>query len=886
MARSIEELLLRHLRKRNPDDPRGQPSPGLPINADAARHYCSHLTDRSRAHVDPDAVAAVSSMVVEADGVVRTTYSHDRFHNIPTFSGYAFFKNLTGPRLAGAWITATAIKSVFEHLPRALSFTGDRNWTIGFVVRPLVEILSQRAFPLTTEQVLASIDNSVRAFRASPPNYVGPGATPFDYQSLGPAIRACGCLADHPLSPQDKDLLERLYQYLAGIGFTAEARTWAQALGRAIGIQEQDPMLSTEPFGQEINRCINEGDKERRDYSRRLIDYAVTVSVHSKPAKAWFKTAREIVDDNPDFARELIPAWLAAFAHDDRTIVIQNETYHDGDWEKWSKIQHRLARNTAAICGIAHMARMLDHPRALSSCADVIEHVARCKHAARTQSLPVAKAALASIENSTLPAAANLARLSLSVRWPTLKKAVEKSFEKYLAAHNLSRDDVEEAGVPDFGLKDGAVRIPIGESAHAELTLAGSETPKVTWHHADKSSPKLPPALKKSHPAECAAVKELATEIEKNLKTQRTRLDLLFRRQTDWPLDLWRERYLNHGLIGPMARRLIWLIDGQPLLHFTDHFEDIAGQPVAVKDSTRISLWHPALRPASEVGAWRRRLEILEITQPLKQAHREVYLLTDAERRTATYSNRFAGHIVKNQATLALSQVRKWKMGLYGGDSSPSLRLPHFNLRAEWWLESAGPDTDRLGFPLYFATDQVRFYFEGEPGPIAIDRVPPLAFTEIMRDVDLFVSLASVGNDPTWQDGGPGGRYREYWHNYSFGDLTETALTRKTVLQSLLPRLSKIRDRASLNDKFLVIRGDMRTYKIHLGSGNILMEPNDQYLCIVPDRSTFTHAADVFLPFEGDSTLAVILSKAFLLAEDKKITDPTITRQITTPVYS
>ena len=36
----------------------------------------------------------------------------------------------------------------------------------------------------------------------------------------------------------------------------------------------------------------------------------------------------------------------------------------------------------------------------------------------------------------------------------------------------------------------------------------------------------------------------------------------------------------------------------------------------------------------------------------------------------------------------------------------------------------------------------------------------------------------------------------------------------------------------------------------------------------------------MFLPFEGDSTLSIILSKAFLLAEDRKISDPSITRQI------
>jgi len=148
-----------------------------------------------------------------------------------------------------------------------------------------------------------------------------------------------------------------------------------------------------------------------------------------------------------------------------------------------------------------------------------------------------------------------------------------------------------------------------------------------------------------------------------------------------------------------------------------------------------------------------------------------------------------------------------------------------------------------------------------------------------MRDVDMFVGVASLGNDPNWLDGGPEVRYRDYWHSYSFGELTESAKTRKQVLEMVVPGL-KIAERCKLNDKFLVVRGDIRTYKIHLGSGNILMEPNDQYLCIVPSRGGELGKNQVFLPFEGDQTLAVILSKAFLLAEDKKITDSTITRQL------
>jgi len=147
-----------------------------------------------------------------------------------------------------------------------------------------------------------------------------------------------------------------------------------------------------------------------------------------------------------------------------------------------------------------------------------------------------------------------------------------------------------------------------------------------------------------------------------------------------------------------------------------------------------------------------------------------------------------------------------------------------------------------------------------------------------MREVDLFVSVASVGNDPNWVDGGPGGHHRNYWRSYSFGDLNSSAETRREVLVRLLPKL-KIAKQCSLDKKFLVVKGALRTYKIHLGSGNILMQPKDEYLCIV-SKPGGSAADNLRLPFEGDRTLSLILSKAFLLAEDGKIEDATIVNQI------
>lgn len=74
--------------------------------------------------------------------------------------------------------------------------------------------------------------------------------------------------------------------------------------------------------------------------------------------------------------------------------------------------------------------------------------------------------------------------------------------------------------------------------------------------------------------------------------------------------------------------------------------------------------------------------------------------------------------------------------------------------------------------------------------------------------------------------------------------------------------------------------GKKHSYKIHIGRGNVLIAPNDRYLCIVPSRGKAQNLKHIFLPFEGDSGLSIVLSKTFLLAADDKITDQTISSQL------
>src|SRR5438477_146233 len=77
-------------------------------------------------------------------------------------------------------------------------------------------------------------------------------------------------------------------------------------------------------------------------------------------------------------------------------------------------------------------------------------------------------------------------------------------------------------------------------------------------------------------------------------------------------------------------------------------------------DATEVRLWHPITASAETVLAWRQWLERHAVTQLFKQAHREVYLLTDAERAAGTDSRRFADHILRQHQFQALCRERGW----------------------------------------------------------------------------------------------------------------------------------------------------------------------------------------------------------------------------------
>ncbi|MEV6369339.1 DUF4132 domain-containing protein [Micromonospora musae] len=627
----------------------------------------------------------------------------------------------------------------------------------------------------------------------------------------------------------------------------------------------------------------------------------------ARPSDRWDRQARGLLDRvGADLYRKTALTWLAQVGRP-RTVPILARA-HDQDFSQaYDPYNSTALRGLIWLLALAAEGADAEVARELGR---LVETSLRKVPGIGPRNPKVANAAvhaLARLDGE--PALAQLARLSTRVTFKGTLKELHKALDARAAALGLSRAEVEELAVPTYDLTGVGRRVETFGDVTAELVVEGGSVALHWRNAAGRPVRTVPAVVRREHTERLRELKAAAKDIEKTLAAQAERLDRQFLARRRWRYVAWRAQYLDHPLVGTLGRRLIWLVDGVPCGYADDALRTVDGAPVTAADDAEVTIWHPIGRDVTEVLGWREWLERHAVVQPFKQAHREVYLLTAAEERTEVYSNRFAAHVLRQHQFHALAAVRGWRnrLRLMVDDEYPpaTRELPEWGLRAEYWVEGAGDDYDAdatdTGTYLRVVTDQVRFYPLGaaensahaggggyaqwipggsEPtGPLPLEQIPPLVFSEVMRDVDLFVGVASVGNDPTWQDGGPEGRYQEYWQSYSFGELSATAETRRDLLTRLLPRLA-VADRCRMEGRFLVVRGDLRTYKIHLGSGNILMSPNDEYLCIVPQQSGSAGNGELFLPFEGDRMLGVVLSKALLLARDTEITDPTIVSQL------
>lgn len=663
------------------------------------------------------------------------------------------------------------------------------------------------------------------------------------------------------------------------------------SIGKEGGIDVPPYQLGIGPIGNIISQSTSALPTEQQGKWHALFHHLSTAT-SSKPSKKFIDKANLLLEAiGVKSFKTQVNQWLKATAQLEIKLVESTHTFNNREYTHTS-YQYMESHSHNLLKGLLWSMSRFHDQESLQIIALLTE---KCFQKIPEQGPAAAGVGNAGIytlaQSKGLGGVSHLSRLKLRIRQNNTQKLIQKYIDEQAQRLGITPAQVEELSAPDFGLKDG-VRVENFEDYKLKLTITGIGSAELQWFKPNGTPQKTAPAFIKNSDklsAKLKKMRDIAKHVKQASTAQRDRIDRLYLEDLSWNVESFSQYYLNHGLVGQIANKLIWQIDKQPAIFWQGNWQDINGEAVAVDDDAEIRLWHPIDSKIETVLAWRDRLEALEIKQPFKQVYREIYLLTEAEINTQVYSNRMAAHILKQHQFNSLAALRGWKYSLLGAYDDgrngeiASKPIPAHKLTAQYWINEIIDDTDSFndaGIWYYIATDQVRFCDEND-NSVALVEIPPLVLSEIMRDVDLFVGVASVGNDPTWQDGGPDARpaYREYWQSYSFGNLTEVAKTRKLVLERLLPRL-KIRNIAKIEGKFLEVDGKRNSYKIHIGSGNILIKPNDRYLCIVPGRKQDKNLGQVFLPFEGDNGLSIVLSKAFLLADDDKISDPTILSQL------
>lgn len=657
--------------------------------------------------------------------------------------------------------------------------------------------------------------------------------------------------------------------------------------------------LRTNDIGDEVNELLN-NYKDSKELHQLLV--LANSATGGKPTKKFkTQTTAYISAFKKDTYRKIGQQILSIALHKPIKEESKKYTYQDGSEYNYTNYEYLCDPSKQFIKGIVWTMDIFSDKETISIISRLLEK-------AYTK-IPGVGPTAAAIGNACAYTLGNmrgkdglgaLSRLKLKLKQNNIKKTIDKYLTEGAKKYNVSVEELKEMSVPDFGLINGEKTIDFNDY---KLTIYIEDSKvKQQWFKPDLTTLKsVPSIVKNTKPLtyKLKNVRKEIKEIQKVYASQKQRIDNQFILNRTWDFTSFEKFYLKHGLVQTIAKKLIWTFTKETKKeHVIFKDEEWINHRNEVIDwidkDCNVQLWHPVFSTEEKITAWREKMITIQWKQPLKQAFRELYILTDAEINTKNYSNRMAAHLLKQHQFKTLAVMRDWKYSLMGAYDDGreheicSKFLPEHNITAEYWIDELN-DYDAYndaGIWLYIATDQVRFN-DADGNMMDLVDVPKIVFSEIMRDVDLFVGVCSVGNDPEWRDNnGARQAHRDYWNSYSFGDLNEIAKTRKTILERLLPRLTKIKNKAHIDGKFLVVKGDLRTYKIHIGSGNILMEPNDQYLCIVPARSADTATDKLFIPFEGDRGLSIVLSKAFLLVNDTKITDTTITSQINRVISS
>jgi len=380
--------------------------------------------------------------------------------------------------------------------------------------------------------------------------------------------------------------------------------------------------------------------------------------------------------------------------------------------------------------------------------------------------------------------------------------------------------------------------------------------PQLRVEKAGKPLKQVPPRLKKD-PA-VVALRERKQRLEQQGARMRTALEQAMCREEAFGAGEL-AGLLRHPLLTPMLEQLVfvgpthmgYLVDPGSSLHTLDG-------DVALDGETPLRIAHPHdLYASGQWSRYQRECFVAERIQPFKQVFRELYPLTEAERRDGAISRRYAGHQLQPQQAMALLATRGWVTSPQDGSATRTFHGRGITVSVDFLL-GGGTPVEVEGLTIEGVTFRAAGEASGAWGkPLPLAEVPPILFSEAMRDLDLVVSVAHRGGiDPEGS--------------------ASTVEMRAALLREVCAALALANVR--VQPAHAVVAGTLGEYVVHLGSGVVHRLPGGS-LCIVPIHAQ--HRGRIFLPFaDDDPKTAEIVSKVLLLARDAEIKDPLILEQL------
>ncbi|MEO1655870.1 MAG: DUF4132 domain-containing protein, partial [Bacteroidota bacterium] len=308
------------------------------------------------------------------------------------------------------------------------------------------------------------------------------------------------------------------------------------------------------------------------------------------------------------------------------------------------------AYNTEAIKGFIWMAGLIEDPSMVPVLGQFAEKAYQ-KVSGQVLGASLGNACFyALFHSNTMEGIGQLSRLKMRIKQNNAQKLIDKYLNAAAEAQGLRRDEIEDMAVEDFGLVNGKLQKDF-EGYQAWIIVQGVGKTRLEWYKPDGKAQKSIPALVKEHYAEeLKTFKNTKKQIEQMLSAQRDRIDRMFRQDRRWNYEDFIKYYLENGLMSYLAQGMIWIFKSEDqqisAFRLEGQWVDAQGVAIEIPEEPEVLLWHPVGKTVSEVQQWRQFLLDREIKQPLKQAFREVYLLTPAEINTRIYSNRMAAHIL------------------------------------------------------------------------------------------------------------------------------------------------------------------------------------------------------------------------------------------------